>query len=128
MANCACCVEPAPDSVSSPLAAGEEGAGTQTCSQAQRRARGKSVFVAALAEWVNMHDYHEPFANGPPAAHQGCAAEDKGRLHFVNNVVPIIMPAMLFNCNFQATLTKDAVIEYMTKYMTKSGQGNLVNT
>jgi hypothetical protein len=28
--------------------------------------------------------------------------------------------------DFQATLTKDAVIEYMTKYMTKSGQGSLV--
>ena len=33
---------------------------------------------------------------------------------------------MLSNCDFQATLTKDAVIEYMTKYMTKSGQGSLV--
>ena len=38
----------------------------------------------------------------------------------------IIMPAMLCKCNFQATLTKDAVIEYMTKYMTKSVQGSLV--
>ena len=28
--------------------------------------------------------------------------------------------------DFQATLTKDAVLEYMTKYMTKSGQGSLV--
>ena len=28
--------------------------------------------------------------------------------------------------DFQATLTKDAVIEYMTKYMTKSGQGSLI--
>ena len=36
------------------------------------------------------------------------------------------MLAMLSNCDFQATLTKDAVIEYMTKYMTKSGQGSLV--
>jgi len=162
MANCARCVEPAPDSDSSPLGAGAEGAGTQTCSQAQRRARARSRFVAALAEWVNMHDYHEPFANGPPAAHQSCAAEDKGRLHgnklfsrklvhpgkteisedprrrdlfrswlgrnchFMNNFVPIIMLAMLSNCDFQATLTKDAVVEYMTKYMTKSGQGSLV--
>ena len=111
---------------------------------------------------MNMHDYHEPFANGPPAAHQSCACEDKGRLycnklfprklvhpgkteisedprrrdlfrswlgrncHFMNNFVPIIMLAMLSNCDFQATLTKDAVVEYMTKYMTKSGQGSLV--
>ncbi len=33
---------------------------------------------------------------------------------------------MLSNMDFQATLTKDAVIEYMTKYMTKSGQGALI--
>ena len=26
----------------------------------------------------------------------------------------------------QATLTKDAVIDYLTKYMTKSGQGSLI--
>ena len=32
---------------------------------------------------------------------------------------------MLSNTDFQATLTKDAVIEYMTKYMTKAGQGSL---
>ena len=30
------------------------------------------------------------------------------------------------NMDFQPTLTKDAVIEYLTKYMTKSGQGSLV--
>ena len=34
---------------------------------------------------------------------------------------------MLSNMDFQATLTKDAVIEYMTKYMTKAGQGSLVH-
>ena len=33
---------------------------------------------------------------------------------------------MLSNMDFQATLTKDAVIEHMTKYMTKSGQGSLI--
>jgi hypothetical protein len=32
---------------------------------------------------------------------------------------------MLSNMDFQATLTKEAVIEYMTKYMTKSGQASL---
>ncbi len=36
------------------------------------------------------------------------------------------MLAMLSNMDFQATLTKDAVIDYMTKYMTKSGQGALI--
>ena len=126
------------------------------------RARARTIFVSALAEWVNMHDLHEPFANGDPAPHQSCACEDKGRVYcnklyprkqlrpgqeevsedprrrdlfrlwmarncrFLNNFVPIIMLAMLSNCDFQATLTKDAVIEYMTKYMTKSGQGSLV--
>ena len=131
-------------------------------SSEHRCARARTAFVAALAEWVNMHDYHEPFPNGPPGAHQSCAAEDKGRIycnklyprkilrpgkeeisedprrhdlfrlwlsrncHFLNNFVPIVILAMLSNCDFQATLTKDAVIEYMTKYMTKSGQGSLV--
>ena len=152
---------------SSPLVAGQSNANNSCGSDtdqvtAYRRARARSLFVAALAEWVNMHDYHEPFPNGPPSAHQTCACEDKGRLycnklyprprvhpgkteitedprrrelyrlwlgrncHFLNNFVPIIMLAMLSNCDFQATLTKDAVIEYMTKYMTKSGQGSLV--
>ena len=64
-------------------------------------------------------------------------AEDPGRrdlyrlwlarnCNFLNNFVPSVMLAMLSNMDFQATLTKDAVIEYMTKYMTKSGQGSLI--
>ncbi len=40
--------------------------------------------------------------------------------------MPPLLLAMLSNMDFQATLTKDAVIEYMTKYTTKSGQGSLV--
>lgn len=44
----------------------------------------------------------------------------------MNNFVPVVMLAMLSNMDFQATLTKDAVIEYMTKYMTKAGQGSLL--
>ena len=46
--------------------------------------------------------------------------------HFLNNFVPSVMLALLSNMDFQATLSKDAVIEYMTKYMTKSGQGALI--
>ena len=46
--------------------------------------------------------------------------------NFLNNFVPLIMLGMLSNMDFQATLSKDAVIEYMTKYMTKSGQGALI--
>ena len=46
--------------------------------------------------------------------------------HFLNNFVPIILLAMLSNMDFQAVLSKDAVIEYLTKYLTKSGQGSLV--
>jgi hypothetical protein len=45
----------------------------------------------------------------------------------MNNYVPIVLMSMLSNMDFQATLTKDAVIEYMTKYMTKAGQGSLVH-
>ncbi|MBM3302749.1 MAG: hypothetical protein FJY85_22725, partial [Deltaproteobacteria bacterium] len=47
--------------------------------------------------------------------------------HFVNNYVPVVLLSMLSNMDFQATLTKDAVIEYMTKYMIKAGQGSLVS-
>ena len=46
--------------------------------------------------------------------------------HRLNNAVPTVMFAMLSNMDFQATLTNDAVIWYMTKYMTKSGQGALI--
>ena len=64
-------------------------------------------------------------------------AEDPGRrdlyrlwlarnCNFLNNFVPSVMLAMLSNMDFQATLTKDAVIDYMTKCMTKSGQGSLI--
>ena len=42
--------------------------------------------------------------------------------NFLNNFVPLIMLTMLPNMDFQATLSKDAVIEYMTKYMTAPGQ------
>ena len=131
-----------------------------------RQARARLRFVAALAEWVNMHDLHKPYALGPPAKDQPCAhvddehstmervsckklyprklvrpgeeevAEDPGRrdlyrlwlarnCNFLNNFVPAVMLAMLSSMDFQATLTKDAVIEYMTKYMTKSGRGAL---
>ena len=44
-----------------------------------------------------------------------------------NNFVPLLALAMLSNMDFQATTTKFGVIEYMTKYMTKSGQGNMVH-
>ena len=132
-----------------------------------RRALARKTFVAALAEWVNMHDLHAPFPMGPPGKDQACATVDNehskqercscnklyprkciapgleeinedprrrdlyrvwlGRnCHFINNFVPLLLLAMLSNMDFQATLTKDAVIEYMTKYMTKSGQGSLV--
>ena len=133
----------------------------------QQRAAARKLFVAALAEWVNMHDLHRPFALGPPSKEQPCAAvdnehsakekitcnklyprkaiepgteeiaEDPRRrdlyrlwlarnCNFLNNYVPIILLGMCSNMDFQATLTCDAVIEYMTKYMTKAGQGSLV--
>ena len=134
-----------------------------SASSEAKRANARLHFVAALAEWVNMHDLHRPYAMGPPGKEQRCAhvedehsskeavtcnklfprkvieagmeevAEDPRRrdlyrlwmarnCNFLNNFVPLIMLAMLSNMDFQATLSKDAVIEYMTKYMTKSGQ------
>ena len=138
-----------------------------SASSEARRARARIRFVAALAEWVNMHDLHKPYAVGQPGKDQPCAhvdhehstmekvycnklyprklieagkeevAEDPRRrdlyrlwmarnCHFLNNFVPLVTLALLSNMDFQATLSKDAVIEYMTKYMTKSGQGALI--
>ena len=132
-----------------------------------RRAQARKLFVAALAEWVNMHDLHAPWPMGPPGKEQACATvenehssqercfcnklyprkivapgqeeilEDPRRrdlyrlwlgrnCHFLNNFIPVVLLMMLSNMDFQATLSKDAVIEYLTKYMTKSGQGSLV--
>ena len=130
-------------------------------------ARARRAFVAALAEWTQMHDFHAPFAHGPPNKGQSCAKVDNehskaervscGKLfprklippgqeevqedprrrelyrlwlgrncNFINNFIPIISLATLANMDFQATITKFGVIEYMTKYMTKSGQGSLL--
>jgi hypothetical protein len=147
---------------------GRSGAPTPgSASVHERRSLARRTFVAALAEWVNMHDLHLPFPMGPPGREQACACiedehstrercscnklyprkcidpgqeeinEDPRRrelyrlwlarnCHFINNFVPPLQLALLSNMDFQATLTKDAVIEYMTKYMTKSGQGSLV--
>ena len=46
--------------------------------------------------------------------------------NFINNYIPVLMLATNSNMDFQATTTKFGVVEYMTKYMTKSGQGNLL--
>lgn len=32
--------------------------------------------MGALAEWVNMHDLHKPYALGPPGKNQPCAHVD----------------------------------------------------
>ena len=120
-----------------------------------------------MAEWVQMHDFHMPFANGPPSKGQSCAKVDHehterervtcGKLfprplvepgaekvdqdprrrdlyrlwvarncHLINNYVPALTLATQANMDFQPTTTKFGVIEYMTKYMTKSGQGSLI--
>ena len=44
----------------------------------------------------------------------------------VNNYVSAVMPATMLNMDVQATLSKDVVVEYVTKYLTKLGQGSLV--
>ena len=37
------------------------------------RARARRAFVATLSEWMQMHDYHSPFPDGPHAKGQSCA-------------------------------------------------------
>ena len=138
-----------------------------SASSEAKRARARVHFIAALVEWVNMHDLHHPYAMGPPGKDQSCArvdqehssmervhcnklfprklveagmeevAEDPRRhdlyrlwmarnCNFRNNCVPLVLLALLSNVDFHAALSKDAVFEYMTKYMTKSGQGSLI--
>lgn len=124
-------------------------------------------FLTALVDWLQMHDYHAPFPQGPPRKDQPCAkienehtqtehtfcgklfprkliapgceevSEDPRRRElyrvwlarncsFVNNYMPAMLLAGLSNMDMQATLTKTGVIEYMTKYMTKTGMGTLI--
>ena len=138
--------------------------GPGSASLEARRSRARLHFVAALAEWTNMHDLHKPYSMGPPGKDQRCAhiddehstnerascnklvprklihpggeevAEDPRRrdlyrlwlarnCNVLNIFVPVVSLALLSNMDFQATLSKEAVVEYMTKYMTKSGQG-----
>ena len=128
----------------------------------------RRAFVGALTEWAQMHDYHTPFANGPPAKGQPCAkvvnefaaseclergkmfprkliqpgqeevAEDPRRKDLyrlwlsrncssINNFASAVLLASLRNMEFQAMTTKFGVVECMTKYMTKSGQGSLLH-
>ena len=44
-----------------------------SASSEARRVRARMHFVAALAEWVNMHDLHKPYALGPPGKEKPCA-------------------------------------------------------
>jgi hypothetical protein len=131
-------------------------------------ARARRAFVATLAEWTQMHDFHTPFANGPPSKGQSCAKVDDehsskesvtcGKLFprdtiepghekiledprrrelyrlwigrnckFINNFIPLVLFATQSNVDFQPTTTKFGVIEYLTKYLTKSGQGSLLH-
>ncbi len=135
-------------------------------SREMKSARAREVFVAALAEWVDIRDVHRHFALCPSFVQQSCAtigkehstqqrvscnklcprkillpgrgeiAEDPGRrdlyrlslarnCRFLSNFIPIVLLATLSNMDFQATLAKDAAIEYTTKCMTKAGQGSL---
>ena len=131
------------------------------------RLRCRLLVVGILAEWLQMHDLHEPFPMGPPSKTQPCCqvehemtsqerrecnklfprvligagcgkiSEDPRRrelyrlwlsrnCHFVNNYIPLLLLATQSNVDIQAVTTKHGVIEYMTKYMTKSGQGPLL--
>ena len=46
---------------------------------------------------------------------------------FINNYVPLLMLLLQNNMDCQACTSKAGVIEYMTKYMTKTGSGSLLN-
>ena len=48
-----------------------------SASSETRRSRARLRFVAALAEWVNMHDLHKPYAFPPPR--KGPALRECGR-------------------------------------------------
>ena len=126
------------------------------------------AYVGLLAEWCQMHDWHEPYAAGPPGKHQSCAKVDDeysskervqcGKLFprslvrpgggvvsedprrralyrlwlprncsYLNNFVPALLVLCGSNMDFQAVTTKFGVVEYMTKYLSKSGQGSLVH-
>ena len=47
--------------------------------------------------------------------------------NFINNYIPLLLLATGCNMDFQPTTTKFGVLEYMTKYMTKSGAGSLLH-
>ena len=46
--------------------------------RAPKSAFARRTLVGLLAEWVHMHDYHTPFANGPPDKGQPCANVSNG--------------------------------------------------
>ena len=45
---------------------------------------------------------------------------------FLSDFISTVLLAMLSNVDFQATLAKDAAVEYIAKYIAKSGQGALI--
>ena len=47
----------------------------------EKKALARRAFVATLAEWVQMHDYHQPFPAGPPRKGQPCAQVDNEHSH-----------------------------------------------
>jgi len=47
-----------------------------SASSEARRGTARIQFVAVLAEWVNMHDLHKPYALGPTGKDQSCAHVD----------------------------------------------------
>ena len=46
--------------------------------------------------------------------------------HFMNNFHPLLLLALLANMDVQAVTNRFAVVQYITKYMTKTGQGSLL--
>ena len=47
--------------------------------------------------------------------------------HFINNFSPLQQVALMANMDCQAVCSKYAVVEYITKYMTKAGKGTIIS-
>ncbi len=122
-------------------------------------------FLGQLSEFCQMHDWHMPFAAGPPGSDQSCAKLDAAtagthaqvrvckrrfpkdlvqdgkeclvedgpynfrlwlarNCSFMNNYSPLVLVALLSNCDIQACTSKHGVKEYITKYQTKGPKKN----
>ena len=106
--------------------------------------RGPPRICQACAKVDNANTDHEKIYCGKCfpreiiPAHSGDVTEDPHRkdlyrlwlarnCNYINNYVPLLMLLVQNNMDCQACTSKAGVIEYMTKYMTKTGAGSLMD-